>query len=158
MWARHWATWAVTALAVAGIGLVGCGGEETPSTQFSIVGGEIKGDSELAGYAFEGADVVSPGPTIRVRAGRPLTITFKNVHGQYFGETYIPHNLVVTATKDEDAQPLWDAAIPAGPDTLNVGESESVTFAPDRAGSYFYVCTVYSHIDRGMWGRFIVEQ
>ena len=141
---------------VASLGLAGCGGNDGGSAELSIVGGEAKDDSEVGGYAFEGDDVVSPGPTIRVRAGQPVTVTFENVHGQYFGES-IPHNLVVTATKDEQAKPFWQAAI-GETDYLDVGERESVTFTPDAAGSYFYLCTVPGHVGRGMWGRFVVEE
>jgi FtsP/CotA-like multicopper oxidase with cupredoxin domain len=135
--------------------LAACGGG-SGATELSIVGGEVKEDSEVGGFAFEGDVVVSPGPTIRVRTGQEITITFKNVHGQYFGETYIPHNLVVAATKDQDAKPLWNAAI-GETDYVLVGDSGSVTFTAGAPGRYFYLCTVSGHIDRGMWGRFIVE-
>lgn len=138
------------------LGGAGCGGD-AGSAELSIVGGEVKDDSEVGGFAFEGDDVVSPGPTIRVRVAEPVTITFENVHGQYFGENIIPHNLVVTATKDERAKPLWQAAI-GETDHVDVGERGSVTFTPDAPGSYFYVCTVTGHIARGMWGRLVVEE
>lgn len=137
------------------LAFAGCG-DGDGTKKLSIVGGELKDDSEAAGYALEGGDVVSPGPTIRVRTGERVTITFKNVHGQYSRETYIPHNLVVTATKDEHAKPLWKAAV-GETEFLAVGESGSVTFTPDAPGAFFYLCTVSTHLGRGMWGRFIVE-
>jgi FtsP/CotA-like multicopper oxidase with cupredoxin domain len=144
-------------LLLAALPLAACGGGESGATELSIVGGEVKEDAEVGGFAFEGDHVVSPGPTIRVRAGQEVTITFKNVHGQYFGESFIPHNLVVAATKDQDAKPLWNAAI-GETDYVLVGDSGSVTFTAGAPGRYFYLCTVSGHIDRGMWGRFLVEE
>ncbi len=116
----------------------------------------------LGGYAVEGEEITSPGPTIRVREGDTVTITFENAHfwedGRPFGE---PHNITIVRDKDEsvwEMQPLWDANVggyrTAG---LKPGERESVTFTADTAGTFYYVCAYADHIDHGMWGSFVVE-
>lgn len=89
---------------------------------FSIIGGELKEDYETAGFALFGGNITSPGPTIRVRKGDQVTITFKNVHGTFSLE-YIPHNFVVVAEKKESAEPLWGAKI---------GETTYPDFYPSR--------------------------
>jgi nitrite reductase (NO-forming) len=33
-----------------------------------------------------------------------------------------------------------------------------VTFTPDKPGTYYYICSVPGHVERGMWGRFVVEE
>jgi len=124
--------------------------------ELTIIGGETRKDWEKGGFALLGGEVTSPGPTIRVKKGDQVTITFRNVHGTYARER-ISHNFVVVAeikTFPRFAEPLWGAKI----DPIQVGKSISVTFTPNAAGDFFYVCDVPGHPERGMYGSFIVEE
>ena len=74
--------------------------------EITVIGGETKEDQYVVGFALLGGNISSPGPTIRVRKGHQVTITFKNVHGT-FSEARIAHDFVVVAEKDRLAKPLW---------------------------------------------------
>ncbi len=136
--------------------LAGCGGEPT---ELVVIGGVTvpeEGSRIKPGFALEGEDITSPGPTIRVRAGEPVTITFKNVHD--FPE---PHDFTIVAEMDNLAlltkllvDPLWGAETK----WLPFGEQQTIAFTPNTPGSYFYICTNSDHARLGMWGSFIVEE
>jgi plastocyanin len=138
--------------------LVGCGGEASRPLELVVIGGETRGDSEQGGYALEGNEIRSnPGPTIRVRAGEPVTITFDNVHGRFYGES-IEHDFAIVPDKDDFAPVTPDAPWGAKTDVIYPDDApDVVTFTPDEAGTYHYICSVPGHVERGMWGRFIVE-
>lgn len=130
-----------------------------------IVSGIASEDPEnfLNGFSFEGEDATSPGPTITVRKGETVTITFKNEGTFENGSpAYELHNFIIVADKDvnvSDMQPLWGAHVGgSGDPDIKYGESGSVTFIAEDAGSFFYLCNVHGHHVTGMWGRFIVEE
>ncbi len=141
-------------IAIAMFLLAGCG----EPAEFVVIGGVTipVGDSfRKPGYALEGEDITSPGPTITVRVGEPVSITFKNLD-DFIPE---PHDFTIVADMDEtallrDADPLWGAET----EWLPLGEQQTITFTPDTPGSYFYVCTNSDHAFRGMWGTFVVEE
>ncbi|MCH7567751.1 MAG: multicopper oxidase domain-containing protein [Nitrospirae bacterium] len=108
-----------------------------------------------------GEDITSPGPTITVRVGEPVTITFKNVTDLLDLHVLEPHDFVIVAAMDNPevltklrVDPLWGAET----EWLPSGEQQTITFTPDTPGSYFYLCTNTDHADLGMWGSFIVEE
>lgn len=74
---------------------------------------------------------------ITVKTGKPIQLTFKN-SGQY------PHNLSISELNVRTK-------------TIQPGEEDTVTFTPDKAGTYTYICTVPGHADRGMQGTLIVQ-
>lgn len=74
---------------------------------------------------------------ITVTKGVPLTIVFKN-QGQY------PHNFTVAELGVKTA-------------TIQPGEATTVTFTPDKTGTFTYECTVPGHADRGMTGTLTVQ-
>lgn len=87
-----------------------------------------------------------------------MTITFDNVHGVFYGES-IDHDFAIVAGKDNfdplSPDALWGARTKViYPDDA----PDVVTFTPDKPGTYSYVCSVPGHVERGMWGRFIVEE
>lgn len=154
-------------LAIALAGCTASAPGEAPTTASSwiqaasdvalhVIGGALDENPEEGGYALLGHELTSPGPTIRARKGEAVTITFENVHE---GER-IYHNFVIVAELDQEAPPRWGAQIGEAtiPDAIDVGASGTVTFVPDIAGSFYYICSVPGHIDRGMWGQFIVEE
>ena len=121
------------------------------------------GSGWQAGYAVEGEETTSPGPTIIVHKGDTVTINFENAHLKEDGSPFgVEHNFTVVPDKDinwMDMVPLWDAHVGgSGDPNLANGESGSVTFVAQEAGNYFYVCALIDHIERGMWGEFIVEE
>ncbi len=137
-----------------------------------LVAGFPPGVTEKAGFGVEGEDITSPGPTIRVRKGETVTITFENAHYRETGSPFPePHNFTIVADKDVprlEMEPLWGAHVGGFDDDhplaevygtgLKAGERGSVTFTAETAGSFYYVCAIGSHIANGMWGRFIVEE
>jgi plastocyanin len=63
------------------------------------------------------------------------------------------HNFVVVAERTVDADPMWGAET----EVLDPGGQQTITFTPDAAGSFFYICTVDTHMTNEMWGELIVE-
>ena len=132
--------------------------------ELALVGGFSSGgsDNEL-GYAVEGEEITAPGPTIKVRKGDTVTISFENAQYREDGSPdAVQHNFTVVADKDvpfAKMEPLWDAHVGgSGDPNLLVGESGSVTFTAEEAGSCYYVCAILDHGERGMWGRFEVVE
>lgn len=74
---------------------------------------------------------------IRVNVGDTIRLTFENGGGF--------HDWVL----DE-----FDAATRQ----FSGGQSETIEFVADRAGSFEFYCSVGNHRARGMWGDFIVEE
>ncbi len=146
----------VAGLLVLGILAIACGDNgdgNGEATALVVLGGVVipeEGPASEGGFAFEGEDVGSPGPTITVRAAEPVTITFK-IADEIVPE---PHDFVIVAEKARTADPLWGAKT----EQLRFGEQQSITFTPDTPGSFFYICSVSGHLSRGMWGSFIVEE
>jgi len=75
--------------------------------------------------------------TIIFKKGQPAEITFKNT-GKY------PHNLDI---KD----------LGLTTKTIQPGEQDTITFTPDKAGKFAFVCTVPGHADKGMTGTLTIE-
>ncbi|MBI2464729.1 cupredoxin domain-containing protein [Candidatus Shapirobacteria bacterium] len=73
---------------------------------------------------------------IRVKKGDKVTINFTNTEG--FHDFKIDE-LNVTSKQ------------------IQAGESETVTFTADKAGTFEYYCSVGQHRQNGMWGKLIVE-
>lgn len=73
---------------------------------------------------------------IRVNEGDRVRLTFVNTGGF--------HDWVI----DE-----FDAAT----SQYSGGQSETIEFTADRAGTFEFYCSVGNHRARGMWGTFIVE-
>jgi plastocyanin len=128
-----------------------------------LIAGRLDVDSGWqAGLGVEGEEITSPGPTITVNQGATVTITFENNHyledGRPFG---VPHNIFIVSDKDVSfisMEPLWGAHVGGfGDPNLSEGERGSVTFTAEDVGSFFYVCANLDHVERGMWGHFIVE-
>ena len=127
------------------------------ASEFTLITGELRDNSEIAGFAFSGDEITSPGPTIRVKKGDEITITLNNQHGYAFSEN-ISHNFEILPEKKTTGDTLWGAIIGERFSPIPAGESGSVTFTPARPGEFFYICTVPGHLTRGMYGSFIVEE
>ncbi|HIQ29654.1 MAG TPA: hypothetical protein EYH45_03720, partial [Candidatus Caldiarchaeum subterraneum] len=57
-----------------------------------------------------------------------------------------------------DAEPLWGVQLGTPTRPVGPGEERTITFTPNRAGEYYYVCQVPGHIELGMWGKLIAEE
>ncbi len=151
---------------IFGLSLVvaACGGGDSDTTkELVLVAGFPPGDTTKTGFGVEGEDITSPGPTIRVRKGETVTITFENAHYYEDGRPFTEgHNFNVVEDKDVSTllmEPLWGAHLGGFDDeNLEAGERGSVTFTAETAGEFYYVCAIGDHIGHGMWGRFIVEE
>ncbi len=73
--------------------------------------------------------------TLSVKKGDTVKITFKNTGGT--------HNIVI----DE-----FNAATK----TIGTGESDTMQFVVDKAGTFQYYCSIGSHRAMGMWGTLTV--
>lgn len=74
--------------------------------------------------------------TLTVKKGQPVEITFKNSEGT--------HDFVIDEFKIKTQM-------------VQSGQSETVTFTPDKAGTFDYYCSVGNHRAMGMQGTLTVE-
>lgn len=108
-----------------------------PTTQSNTTSPIPTSKSETVKIALEGNEFAFTPATITVKKGQPVELTFKNV-GKF------PHNFSIS-----------DLSVQTK--TIQPGQSDVVTFTPDKTGSFTYTCTVPGHADKGMKGTLIVE-
>lgn len=104
------------------------------TTAFDKGGMEDGADEKT--FAIDGFDFGYSDEEIRVKKGDTVTINLTSTDGF--------HDWVV----DEFS---------ASTEKVNTGESTSVTFVADKAGTFEYYCSVGSHRQAGMVGKLIVE-
>jgi plastocyanin len=117
------------------------------STALTIYGGMVS--SSVYGFGNSANDIISPGPTLNLKVGTTYTMTFYNA------ATDLPHSWEISSSKAITSSPLFGAGI-AIDSYVPPGGSGTVTFTPDQAGNFYYVCTVPGHIALGMWGNVVV--
>lgn len=88
--------------------------------------------------AVNGTEFAFSPSTINAKVGQPLTIVFNN-NGTF------PHNLSIPDLNVKTK-------------TISPGASDTITFTPDKAGTFQFVCTVPGHADRGMTGTLAITQ
>jgi uncharacterized cupredoxin-like copper-binding protein len=118
-----------------------------PTVQLTLYAGET---GTRLGFGLSRNNITSPGPTLKFRVGDVVHITLVNV-GQ------LSHNFAVTDAAKEGATVLFNAQIASADNPLPPGGSGSITFTPDKAGEYYYICQVPGHVSLGMWGRVTIE-
>jgi plastocyanin len=106
--------------------------------------------SSLYGFGYSANNLVSPGPTLTFKVGDIVNVTVTDV-GQ------LPHNWAIVSTNQTSAPVQFKAQIRSASSPLQHGESGSVVFTVTKAGDYYYICQVPSHVDLGMWGKVIVN-
>lgn len=99
-------------------------------------------------FGFDGGKVSVPGPEIRVNEGDFVRVYFKNTH--HYGHTIHFHGLHTPFHSDGTPGISQNEV---EPDEVFIYE-----FVADRPGTHMYHCHVdtVNHIDRGMYGAFIV--
>lgn len=107
------------------------GSSLTPSTEGA--------DAMMAKQEFtvEGGNFFFKPNVLKVKKGEPVTIIFKNTEGF--------HDFVI------------DEIAGAKTQRIQTGTSETITFTPDKAGSFEFYCSVGSHRQMGMKGTLTVE-
>jgi plastocyanin len=118
-------------------------------TALTLYAGAVTSGSGTYGFGDSASNIVSPGPTLNLKIGTTYTITVYNV------ATNMVHSWEIVSTKEVSNTPLFGAGIGVT-NFINPGSSGSVTFTPDQAGNFYYVCTVPGHISLGMWGNVVV--
>jgi plastocyanin len=119
-----------------------------------LIASSGNGDSNVTGNAVAGSEnsvktfVIGGGnfkfymdevenPELRVKQGDTVRVTFNNEEGF--------HDFVI------------DEFTGARTKQMQAGNSETIEFVADKAGSFEYYCSVGKHREMGMFGKFIVE-
>ncbi len=111
--------------------------EVMPSETASPSGAAMKaGAAEAQAFTVEGGNFYFKPSVITVKKGTQVKITFTNAGGMH--KFKIVELNVATST-------------------IASGKSETVTFTPDKAGSYEFYCSVGNHRQMGMKGTLIVQ-
>lgn len=130
----------------AGMVLSACGPKVEPSTPVEMneqvestetnndVIGETMKEGKITVKANEFSYDVKE---ITVKKGEPVTITLVNEEGM--------HDLLIDEFNVKTKE-------------LGAGEEETITFTPDKAGTFEYYCSVGEHRKMGMVGKLIVEE
>jgi plastocyanin len=111
------------------------------------------GELTLGSYGFgnSSSTITSPGPSFTVKAGTTVTIHFTN-------SGKMAHNwaLVTEKVSGSNLLAFSKSQVASGANPVQAGGQGSTTFVADKAGNYYYICQVDSHVTLGMWGTFTV--
>lgn len=88
-------------------------------------------------YTINGKEFDFSKDEMVVKAGAPVTITFQN-------EGRISHNLAIPE-------------LGVTTETIQGGKTATLTFTPEGAGTYRFICSVPGHAQAGMHGKLIVQ-
>jgi uncharacterized cupredoxin-like copper-binding protein len=116
----------------------------TPLTLFA---GEVSSASYGFGNTATSIATAPNAPTLQLKEGQSYTMTVTN-------SGTMPHAWEITRDKTTSTV-LFGAKI-APTSFLATGASGSVTFTPNEAGTFYYICPVPGHVALGMWGTVIV--
>ena len=92
---------------------------------------------EVKNFSVSGNEFSFTPNTMSVSRGDTVTVVFTNA-GKF------PHNFVITELNVRSK-------------TVSPGESDTVTFTADTAGTFTYFCSVPTHKDKGMAGILTVR-
>ena len=118
------------------------------TTTMTIYSGEAS--SSTYGFGNSASSIGSPGPSLTLKVGQTYTMTLVN-------SGTMSHNWALVDAKSSTANVLFNAQIGSSTNPLSPGTSQSVTFTPTTAGSYYYICQVDAHVALGMWGTVTVN-
>ncbi len=117
-----------------------------PTVYVTLYGGLNQIKTE---FGFSNTTLIdSPGPTLTFKVGDVVKLTFVNVDPEY------PHNWAMINARAKAASVVFNAQV----DSVPGGENASVIFTVNRAGNYFYACTLPNgDMAWGMWGNVVVN-
>ena len=110
--------------------------EKTESPDTSSPSASLTPPAVAGALNVEGGSFYFRPNVITAKLGQPLTITFNNTEGV--------HNLVI----DEFSVTTK---------TITGGKTDSVTFTPDKKGTFEFYCSLGNHRQQGMVGQLIVQ-
>lgn len=114
----------------------------------TLYAGEIS--SSQYGFGNTTSTLASnPGPTLYLQQGTSYTMTVDNIGS-------MPHAWEIVSSKAASSSPMFGAGIDIS-SYISPGNSASITFTPNQAGNFYYVCPVPGHITFGMWGNVVVS-
>ena len=123
--------------------------DKTPTVNILLYEGEISGSQ--FGFGYSPNTLTSPGPTLRFTISDVVNITVVNV-----GK--MPHAFAITKAPMTGATVLFNAEIGSVANPLQPGQSGSVIFTPNNAGSsFFYICPLSGHAEAGMYGSVVIS-
>ncbi|MDQ1279750.1 MAG: hypothetical protein QG670_1012 [Thermoproteota archaeon] len=127
--------------------------QKTPSQTVTVsvvlYGGEIS--ASKYGFGNSSSTLTSPGPTLHFKTTDAVNMTFINVGTQ-------PHAWVLKDQNSITATTVFNAAIGSSSNYITPGSKGSVTFTPNKAGTYYYLCPIAGHDDPlGMYGVIIIS-
>lgn len=96
-----------------------------------------EGVKQALSFTVSGSEFAFSPSEISAKVGQPVKLTFKNT-GKF------PHNLTITELNVQSK-------------TIQPGEEDTITFTPEKTGSFTFICTIPGHADRGMKGTLKVE-
>ncbi len=104
--------------------------------QMTAVVANATSTASMKSFTVSGTEFAFSPNTLSVNKGDTVKITFTN-------NGTLPHNFTITelAVKSKTIMP---------------GQSDTVTFIADKAGTFVYFCSVPGHKDKGMVGTFTV--
>jgi len=122
-------------------------GDGTPIAM-TLYAGEVS--SASYGFGNSASSLQSnPGPTLTFTQGQSYKMTVNNVGT-------MPHSWAITNQKTSSATVLFSSEINPGA-YIAAGQSGSVTFTPNQAGNFYYICPVPGHPELGMWGNVVIN-
>jgi rusticyanin len=101
-------------------------------------------------------------PTVVIRRGAQVTVDFfnadtdqKTLHGWRLTTTRppYPHNVLTVTTLAFPGA----VAVPIHGETAHKWLAETLHFTASRAGTYYYMCQVPGHAQKGMYGKLLVQ-
>jgi uncharacterized cupredoxin-like copper-binding protein len=121
----------------------------TPTMNILLYMGETE-DGKF-GFGYSSNTLTSPGPTLRFTTSDVLNITVLNV-----GK--MSHAFAITSAPRTGARVLFNAEIGSAVTPLQPGQSGSVIFTPNNAGSsFFYTCPIAGQAEAGMYGSIVIS-
>jgi hypothetical protein len=121
---------------------------KTPTVNILLYEGEI---GDHYGFGNSPDTLSSPGPTLRFKTTDIVNITVVNI-----GRT--PHAFAITTAPRTGATTLFNAAIGSATNALQPGQSGTIIFSANNAGSaFFYICPVAGNAEAGMFGAVVIK-
>lgn len=110
--------------------------EQTSAGTSATPSGQAMSDKSVKSFSVSGQNFSFSPSEIRVKKGDSVKVTFTSTSGM--------HDFVIDAYNVKTS-------------ILKNGQSETVTFVADKAGTFEYYCGVGNHRAMGMVGKLIVE-